>query len=290
MKLDTNKILFNAAGVLIGLIAVGYVVNDFFSVEKTKVCAARYNVSTLLPLQNASGALLSPIELQAKAGTREYGMLDHAKVVAVAGAPTPAVMTIALPKGQSTKSQRSSDEVRSGIGMRWSPTEIAGATSACLTYSALMPADFEFGEGGMLPGLYGGSRFDGFDRGEAKPGFAVRVMWREKAIGDVAVQLPKLADKNAASLGRDRFQFKRGGWVQIEQEVVLNTPGKPDGKYRLWVDGVLRIERDNLQWRDEAHTTIEGVVGNIGYGTVEKPGQAPKTSQIGLTPFELRWK
>lgn len=288
MKIETDKLLFNAAGVLIGLFAVGYVVSDMFSVEKTKICAARYKVSTLLPVKNAGGALLSPIELQAMAGSREYGMLEHAKVVSVSNAPAPAVLQITLPKGQA-KPQRSSDEARSGVGMRWTPPEISGATSACLTYSAFLPSDFEFGDGGMLPGLYGGSRFDGFDRGEHRPGFVVRVMWREKAIGDVTVQVPKIADRNPASLGRDRFQFKRGSWVQIEQEVVLNTPGKPDGKYRLWVDGTLRLERDNLQWRDEAGTTIEGVVGNVGFGTVDKPGLAPRSSQIGLTPFELRW-
>lgn len=288
MKIHTGKLLFNAAGVLIGMIAVGYVIGDLFTVETTKVCAARYKVSTLLPVQNSRGELLSPIELQAMSGAREYGMQEHARIASISGASAPAVLQIAIPQGQA-KVQRGKDDSKSGIGMRWSPSEIAGATSACLTYSAFLPADFEFGEGGMLPGLYGGSRFDGYDRGEQKPGFAVRVLWREKAVGDVTAQVPKIADKAAVSLGRDKFQFPRGSWVQIEQELVLNTPGRPDGKYRLWVDGVLRLERDSLLWRDEAGTTIEGVVGNVGYGSVEKPGQAPRASLISLTPFELRW-
>lgn len=288
MKIETDKLLFNAAGVLIGLFAVGYVVSDMLSVETTKVCAARYGVSTLLPVKNAGGSLLSPIELQAMAGPREYGMLEYARVVPVPGGGAPAVLQIAIPQGQA-KASRSSDDAKSGIGMRWAPPEIAGATSACLTYSAFLPADFDFGDGGMLPGLYGGGRFDGYDRGERKSGFVTRVMWRENAIGDVTVQVPKNADRGPASLGRDRFQFKPGSWVQLEQEVVLNTPGKSDGKYRLWVDGVLRLERDGLSWRDDAATTIEGVAGNVGFGTVEKPGQAPRASQIRLTPFELRW-
>lgn len=288
MKIETDKLLFNAAGVLIGLFAVGWVVSDMFAVETTKVCAARYNVSTLLPIKNERGELLSPIELQAMAGTREYGMLEQARIASVAGAPAPVVLQIAIPQGLA-KSKRGADDTPSGVGMRWAPPEIAGATSACLTYSAFLPADFEAGDGGMLPGLYGGSRFDGYDRGEKKPGFAARVMWRDNANGDVTVQGPRIADKSAASIGRDRFQFKRGRWVQIEQEVVLNTPGKPDGVYRLWVDGVMRLERYKLQWRDEAGTTIDGVVGNVGYGTVDKPGKAPRASQISLTPFELRW-
>lgn len=288
MKIDTNKLLFNAAGVLCGLFAVGYAVNDYFTVEKTKVCEARYKVSTLLPLQNSSGALLSPIELQAKAGGREYGVLEHAKVVPIDGGPAPAVLQVAIPKGD-VKAARDQSDVTSGIGMHWAPTEVGGATSACLTYSAYLSPDFDFGEGGMLPGIYGGSRYDGRDRSESKVGFVARIMWREKAIGDVTVQVPRIADKHAVSIGRDKFQFPRGRWMQIEQEIVLNTPQRPDGKYRLWIDGQLRIERGDVQWRDEATTTIDGVAANIGYGTVDRPGVAPVKGLISITPFELRW-
>lgn len=288
MKIDTGKLVFNAGGVLIGLFAVGYAISDFFAVEKTLACAQRYSVSTLFPLKNAGGNLLSPPELQAMAGAREYGMLENASVLRVDGAPSPAVLEVSLPRGEA-RSTRSAAAEPSGIGMRWSPSEIAGATSACLTYSAYLAEDFDFGEGGILPGLYGGSRFDGADRGEQKPGFVARVMWRERGAGDVTVQLPKIADKQAASLGRDKFQLPRGRWITIEQEVVLNTPRTPDGKYRLWIDGELRIERDNLPWRDEASTTIDGVVGNVGFGTVDRPGIAPRDSRIRIAPFELRW-
>lgn len=288
MRIDTGKLLFNAGGVMIGLFAVGYAVNDYFTVERTPACAMRYDVSTLFSLTNAGGNLLSPIELQAMAGAREYGMLENARVVSASGAPAPAVLEINVPRGDGRLQRGQATQV-SGIGMRWEPQEIAGATSACLSYSAYLADDFEFGEGGTLPGLFGGSRFDGADRGGQKPGFAARVMWREKGIGDVTVQLPKIADKQGASLGRDKFQLPRGRWFSIEQEVVLNTPRKPDGKYRLWIDGELTIERDNLQWRDEASTTIDGVVGNVGFGTVDRPAPAPRDSRIRIAPFELRW-
>lgn len=289
MKIDTNKLLFNAAGVLIGLFAVGYAVNDLLTTEQTKACEARYAVSTLFPVTNAQGALLTPIELQTIAGSREYGVLERARLVSAAGAPAPAVLEVNFARGDA-KSQRGSDTDPSGIGMRWIPNEIVGATSACLTYSAFLPPDFDFGDGGLLPGLFGGTRFDGNDRGEQKPGFAARVTWRERGIGDANIQLPKVADKRGFSIARDKYQFVRGRWMTIEQEVVLNTPKQPDGKYRLWIDGELKVEHTNLQWRDEDRTTIDGVVGNIGFGTFDRPANAPRDTQIRVSPFELRWK
>lgn len=288
MKIDTNKLLFNTAGILIGLFAAGYAISDQFTTQKASACAARYSVSSIQPIANASGDLLTPIELQAMAGAREYGMLEHAKIIPMRGAPSPAVLEVTVPKGDG-KPERGTAAPRSGIGMQWTPFDVAGAQSTCLSYSIYLPSDFDFGDGGMLPGLFGGSRFDGFEKGESKPGFAARVTWREKGVGEVSVQIPKLGDK-ISSIGRDKFQLARGRWISIEQELQLNTPKRPDGKLRLWIDGELRFEHDKLPWRDEASTSVEGVVGNVGFGTVERPGQAPRESKILLSPFELRWQ
>lgn len=296
MKLDVNKLLFNGAGVLIGLFAVGYAVNDLMSTETTKACEQRYAVSTLFPVTNAQGALLSPIELQAMAGSREQGILKRARLVEVGGAPAPAVLEIHFARGETKSDQRTQPRAdaaatgTSGIAMQWMPGDVSGAASACLTYSAYLPADFDFGDGGMLPGLFGGTRFDGHERGEQKPGFAARVTWREKGVGDANVQVPKNADKHGTSIARDRYQFVRGKWMTIEQEVVLNTPKQANGVYRLWVDGAMKVERTNLTWRDDDKTTIDGVVGSVGFGTFDRPAGAPRESHVRISPFELRWK
>ncbi len=52
-----------------------------------------------------------------------------------------------------------------------------GATAACLNYRVMLPEDFEFAEGGMLPGLYGGERVNPGSVDETKTGFATRIMW-----------------------------------------------------------------------------------------------------------------
>jgi hypothetical protein len=39
-----------------------------------------------------------------------------------------------------------------------------------------------------------------------------------------------------------------GRWVCVESQVRLNTPGRRDGAFRLWVDGALESERTDLDW------------------------------------------
>lgn len=41
-------------------------------------------------------------------------------------------------------------------------------------------------------------------------------------------------------------------WVRVEQEVKLNTPGVADGELRVWLDGVLVINKSGCRWLDTA--------------------------------------
>jgi hypothetical protein len=45
-------------------------------------------------------------------------------------------------------------------------------------------------------------------------------------------------------------------WDQVEMEIQLNTPGLSDGLMRMWIKGVLRIERLNQQFRGPLPNTI----------------------------------
>jgi hypothetical protein len=40
-----------------------------------------------------------------------------------------------------------------------------------------------------------------------------------------------------------------GYWVLVEAQAKLNTPGKSDGLARLWIDGRLEAERENMNFR-----------------------------------------
>jgi hypothetical protein len=58
--------------------------------------------------------------------------------------------------------------------------------------------------------------------------------------GYLPVAVSKFSFADTANLGR---------WICFETEVLLNTPGKQDGLYRMWADDSLIIERKNVDLR-----------------------------------------
>jgi len=42
-----------------------------------------------------------------------------------------------------------------------------------------------------------------------------------------------------------------GRWVCVESRIRLNTPGKEDGVFQLWIDAKLEASRTNLNWHGE---------------------------------------
>ncbi|MCB0358332.1 MAG: hypothetical protein KDD44_01805 [Bdellovibrionales bacterium] len=52
-------------------------------------------------------------------------------------------------------------------------------------------------------------------------------------------------------LGQEEISqpLKPGKWYCIETHVRLNSPGRADGLFELWLNGKLQRRRDNLNWR-----------------------------------------
>ena len=178
----------------------------------------------------------------------------------------------------------------SGISLVWTPPDLSGAGAACLSYSLWLPEDFPFGVAGTLPGLVGGESPDKPAAGAKRTGFSARPVWRDGGAGEVFVQLPGSSGGQGISVDRGKFTLPRGRWVPVQQEVVLNTPGKADGILRLWVDRALRTEQTAVQWRTDETSLITGVVAEIGHGTPDRRAAAPQSTALRFTPFELRWQ
>ena len=103
---------------------------------------------------------------------------------------------------------------------------------------------------------------------------------------------------NGTDLFYSGVQVSTSTWQQIEFEWKLNTPGQPDGLMRLWIDGVLRVERLNRQWIGPTPTSTglhhpnptpsNFAIGNIqlymqcGLGTMYYDRIAVGDTRIGL--------
>lgn len=266
-------LLVNVAGVLIGLFVVGYVVYAALrTAEQEAPCASRYPAPMRFALLANDGKPLSPLELQARAGPREWGVMENATVTAGAKIPTGAALQIKL--AMLASQGQSEGRAHNGIDFRWNVAGAKAATAACLSYSVWLPDKFDFGPGGNLPGIAGG-------KPDTPSAFGTRLQWRVGGEAELAV-----APSGASFLGiNPSFALLPGHWTQVEQEVVLNTPGAKDGLARIWIDGKLQAEDATVAFRSDAGAGISGVAADIGYW------RAPsKPRELQVSAFELAWR
>jgi hypothetical protein len=269
------QLLINVVGAFVGLFVVGYIVFAALHREAVETCSSQYPAPMRFSLQNGEGKPLSAIELQARAGSRDLGVIDNASVVRIEGGPSPEALEVKLRKLPAGADAGAT--VRNGIEFHWSPPGMKNASSACLGYSVWLPEKFEFGAGGLLPGVY--------SRGQSaasNPAYSVYPQWDNTGrplIGAVLEggTIARLAARTNA------LPFNR--WVRIDQEIVLNDAGKANGLARLWVDGNLVIDDHTLALRRDAGALLSGVSAAVGYKQVPaQPGL------LRLSPFEISWR
>lgn len=288
-KNSLTSMAIPAIGVSLGAFLLVYLARDALLTEKVEPCSSRYTASaTEYSLQNDAGAPLSPIELQARAGVYEWGVLERGEVIAASGGPAPLALKIRLPKGSTSMYPDEGD--RGGLSFRWQPSDIDGATSVCLSYSVFLPGDFNFGSGGELPGIFGGQTYEPKATPDGENGFALRLKWSEDGKGNFAMQVPPLKGANGPfQMDLGSFIIPRGQWVSIEQEIGLNAVDKADGIARLWIDGALTVDRSRIVWRTAPALSVSGAVHDVWYGGINSSSVAPEDTSILITPLSLRW-
>lgn len=274
MKSSTARnLIFNALGVLTGLVAVGYVVYEAFRVEQESPCSTRYPAPTRFALHANGGEPLTQIELQARAGLQEWGVIDNATVVRAPQAPAGAALQVKL--AMLPSGGEGDGRAHNGIDFRWAVPGVAAASGACLSYSVWLPEGFAFNRGGVLPGIVG-----------AKPGetsgFGTRLQWSLDGAGEFAVAA---VGSGFRPISQAAIPLAQGRWMSIEQELVLNAPGQVNGLARLWIDGKLKSEDTTVQFRADDAAKLTGVHADIGYKR-----EPAKPGELRLSAFELAWR
>ncbi|KAF5365566.1 hypothetical protein D9757_010897 [Collybiopsis confluens] len=174
--------------------------------------------------------------------------------------PPPSLLQLFYPKDSINPAQKP----QGGAEFYAHPIDLSRAQNVSLTYRVFFPADFEWVLGGKLPGLYGGKEGCSGGKDAQEMGcFSTRLMWRKDGAGELYLYAPKMqspslcADPHSVcdqsygySIGRGTFYFARGGWTEVSQTVVLNTPGKQDGVFWLDVNGTRVIGREDMDYRD----------------------------------------
>jgi len=287
-RFNPYTILFNAAGVLIFVIVGGYTVSSFLAEEVYPSCSERYPKAMRFNVHNQDGRLMSPIELQAAIGRSHRNIIQNAVLMPSRRSQGAAVLAIKIEKGSGGPHQDQAPV--GGIGFEWTLSALKKANSACVGYSVYFDKKFDFGNGGMLPGLFAGRPVPFKETGDLKEAAATRMVWNRNGELGVMAQVPRDSFVSGTNRWTDRFKLEPGRWHDLEKEIVLNTPGQADGEFRVWADGKLIVHETGVTWRKDKALALRGVNAEVAYGVIRGRSIAPKSTRIAVSPFVVMWK
>jgi hypothetical protein len=275
-------LLLNGAAILIVGASLAAVARSTFFGDDVPPCKERFTTAMRLSLER-DGVPATVAGLQGQLANSDWNLVDAARVVSLSSGPAKQAFELDLAKVPSVA--RTSGETRAGIGFSWMPQPFKRREAACLTYSVRPGENFSFGRGGRLPGLQGSSTAEG-DGPQAT--VSVRFAWNASGELDTYSQLSGWPEGRSLGGKRGKLALEPGRWSELEQEIVLNTPGKPDGVLRVWQDGRLIVQRTDILYRTSPSLTLSGVLAEtVGGAPADEAKRGPQT--LWLTPFELRW-
>lgn len=277
---STTALLLNGAVALIAVASIVTMGRSMLGGDEIESCRARYLNAVQWSLQRDSGELLTTSDLQARLGASDWGLMERVTVVKADHGTGTALAVDLMGKG----SRAAAGSRAPGAGFEWSPQSAGPVAAACTSYAFKLDRQFDFAAGGRLPGLLGGPI--GSDRNTPEA-FSVRLAWDDKGQLDIHGHMPGLGSPRGVANERHTVELPRGRWVSVDQEVVLNTPGRSDGLVRVWLDGRLRFESRSVAFRTDARAAVRGVLSEVAY--VRPPGTRDATSPVLVTPFEFRW-
>ncbi|HPQ96033.1 MAG: hypothetical protein KDI44_05340 [Thiothrix sp.] len=137
-----------------------------------------------------------------------------------------------------------------------------------LSYKMRFQPGFDFRKGGKLPGLgTGDGRYAGGNKPVKGDGWTARLMW----LGDGRL-VPYLyyvgmpAERRFGDYWPMDARVRPGQWQEVSQRVRVNTPGKRDGIYEVWVDGKLATRRTDIVWRYGNQAEIDAFLFSTFHG------------------------
>lgn len=278
-----TALLLNGAAILVAGASMITVIRSVLVAEDVPSCKERFATGTRLSLDR-DGTAITTADLQGRLGNTDWGLLHGAQVVKLRSGPAKFALEIDLASAPGAVQGGGTQRV--GIGFNWAPQNFGKARAACLTYSVFLPEEFTFGRGGRLPGLVGNQSRD---NGEGEPVFSTRYTWLANGDASIHTDLPGWPEGRPLTNERNGLTLEKGRWIELEQEVVLNAPGKKDGQLRVWRDGRIVLQKNDLVFRNKASELITGVLAEVVAGE-PLPGTKPGPQKIWITPFELRWQ
>lgn len=140
-----------------------------------------------------------------------------------------------------------------------------------ISYEIFFPHDFDFVNGGKLPGLCGGKIATGGKPATGTNGFSARIMWRKD--GRIVSYVYHV---DQADIYGDDFQWltpdksslfvRKGIWHKVKMLIQLNEIGKKNGTIKAFMDGALAFEKSDFSFRFIGSIKIDNLCFNTFFG------------------------
>jgi hypothetical protein len=212
--------------------------------------------------------------------------LQNLKALADPSGKFVTVLRATFPKGSASPTVTRNTSSPVGGGQFFANLGLNPRDSLHLRFYVRFAGDFNFVKGGKLPGLFGGSVGSGGNIPDGTNGFSTRFMWRRNGDGEVYVYLPS-SIQHGTSFGRGKWRFQANQWHLIEQEVKLNTPGKDDGRVRVWFEEKLVLDEEKIVFRTVSSLKIEGVFFCTFFGGNDPSWATPTYTYIDFANFAV---
>ena len=121
-------------------------------------------------------------------------------------------------------------------------------------------SDFDFRDGGKLPGLAGGTAPTGGQDSADGLGYSARFMWRNTSSNPDPYFTQYMYDMDKAdgrtgrhvTLGGSPIYLETDHWYTVRSRILMNTPGSSDGVIQAWIDGELVLDIRDARLRSDA--------------------------------------
>lgn len=180
-------------------------------------------------------------------------------------------------------------------GAYWLQSLGKGNEEMYLSYMVRFPKDFDFVQGGKLPGIAGGVLIKA-GQGPSSTGWLARIYWnsgRDSAMSQYVYSLNQrgaYGDHFFWEADHKPVSFARDVWHHVESRVVMNTPDQSDGILQAWANGKLVVDKHDMRWRNTKEIAVDNFVFSVFFGGSGEKYMTSKDEYIYFDHFLLSRK
>lgn len=157
-----------------------------------------------------------------------------------------------------------------------------------LSYWIKFEEGFEVVKGGKLPGLSGGTHNSGGNKPDGTDGFSARMMWRRAQKMVVYLYHPDQPTIYGEDVEYPNFSIVNDKWYKVRERIVMNTNNTGNGIVQTWIDGQLKVDRNNIRFRSSNNAfSIDSFMFSTFYGGNDASWSPSKTTYIRFDNFKI---